>query len=154
VSEIAVSNRVVARSRMGQFIRDCEQAAEATAKDLVKEGASLSRRMAPVGTRHDRRSIPIRQSIDWKMLSRTSGVWFSTAAHALHQEFGTGPHPIIGNPFMHFFWENEGRWWMPGLLGEPDIINHPGHGPQPFLRPAYERISAKAMRVARRHYPG
>jgi hypothetical protein len=150
----AVSNRVVSRNRIGRFISDCEQAAEATARQLVEDGADLSRKMAPVGSRPDSRTIPLAQSIETKMLSRTSGVWRATARHALAQELGAGPHLILGSPYLHFFWESAGRWWVPGLMGEPDIINHPGNAPQPYLRPAYEIIMRRAMAVARQKYPG
>jgi hypothetical protein len=151
---VAVSNRVVARNGIGRFISDCEQAGEATARKMVSRGAKLSRELAPVGSKHDRRSIPISQSIREKMLSRTSGVWQATARHSLHQEFGTRPHTMYGSPFFRFYWEAMGRMWVPGLFGGQDIINHPGHGPQPFLRPAYEMVMAQAMAIARAEYPG
>lgn len=151
---VAVSNRVVVRNRFGEFIRDCEQAAEYTAEDMVKMGAELSREYAPVGSKPDPRDIPIAQSIVHEMLSRTSGVWKALSGHALHQEFGTRPHTMYGNPHFRFYWENEGRMWEPGLFGEQDIINHPGHGPQPFMRPAYKEVMAAAMQIARMRYPG
>jgi hypothetical protein len=151
---IAVSSRVVARNGIGRFIADCEQAATATVRDLITEGEGLSKGMAPVGSKPDPRGTPIIASFFSQMLSRTSGVWGNFSPWALHQEFGTGAHVIMGNPFLSFFWDNAGRMWVPGLYGEPDFVNHPGHGAQPFLRPAYKAISARAMAVARRHYPG
>lgn len=154
MGNVAVSNRVIARNSLGEFIRDCEQAGEATTKKLVEEGAKLSRRLAPSGTKHDYRSIPIKDSIFPRMVSRTAGVWEALARHAMFQEEGTRPHWMIGNPYFHFYWEEQGRMWIPGLFGEPDIIGHPGNKPQPFLRPAYEAIMAKAMEVARQQYPG
>lgn len=154
MASVAVSNRVIARNSIGRFIRDCEQAAERTAEKLVETGAKLSREYAPVGSKPDPRSIPISQSIVSKMLSRTAGVWQALSAHALHQEFGTSPHTMYGNPYFSFFWEEEGRMWEPGLFRERDIINHPGNPPQPFLRPAYEEVMGMATTVADAEYPG
>lgn len=154
MASVAVSNRVVARNSIGRFISDCEQAAEDTAKDMVERGADLSRDLAPVGSKHDPRSIPIAASIRTHMISRTSGVWKATARHALAQELGARPHTMYGNPFFSFYWEAMGRMWKPGLFGDQDIINHPGNAPQPYLRPAYEMVMAQAMEIARANYPG
>jgi hypothetical protein len=153
MSEIAVSNRVVSRNRFGRFIADCEQAAGDTAEDLVKMGARLSKERAPTGAKDDLRTIPLKQSIQSRMLSRTSGVWEATARHSLAIEFGAVHHLIVGNPYLQFYWEAAGRQWVPGLFGEPDIVNHPGNEEQPYLRPAYDMVMAQAMAVARQHYP-
>lgn len=150
----AVSNRVVARNGIGQFIRDCEGAAEKTVRKSVQQGARLSRTLAPVGTKPDPRTIPLKDSIEWEVLSRTSGVWKATARHALPIEKGAVPHVIRGNPFLHFYWDNAGRWWVPGLFGPTDIVNHPGNAAQPYLRPAYEIIMGRIMSIAREEYPG
>lgn len=154
MAAVGVSNRVVVRNELGRFISDCEQAGENTAKKLVERGAKMSRELAPVGPKHDPRTIPLAQSIRARMISRTSGVWESYARHALHQEFGTRAHTMYGSPYFQFYWEAMGRMWIPGLFADQDIINHPGHGPQPFLRPAYEAVMAQAMAVARAEYPG
>jgi hypothetical protein len=146
--DFAVSNRVVSRNGLGQFIRECEQAAERTARDLVERGAELSRNFAPVGHKVDPRTIPLAQSIESRMISSTSGEWFATARHALPVEFGAGPHEITGQ--VHFWWENEGRWWEPG----DNMINHPGNPAQPYLRPAYEIVMGMAIDVADENYPG
>lgn len=156
--DVAVSNRVVVRNGLGRFIEDCEQAGTMTAKKLVQKGARLSRSLAPVGSRPDPRTIPLKQSIKWRMVSSTAGVWGSSARHALHQEYGTTHHTMYGNPTFMFFWENAGRWWIPGLFGPQDIINHPGHeaanGGEGYLRPAYQIVMGQAMEVARQEYPG
>lgn len=133
---------------MGRFIARCEEAATATVKDLIEDGADLSREMAPVGVKDDPRTIPLAQSIETRMLSSTAGVWMATARHALPIELGAARHDITGN--VKFWWEREARWWKPG----DNIIDHPGNAPQPYLRPAYEIIMARAMQVARKHYPG
>lgn len=146
--DIAVSNRVVARNGLGQFIRECEQAAEATVQQLIEDGAKLSIAMAPEGSKPDPRTIPLKSSITSKMTSRTSGHWQASARHALAIEFGAAPHRIDGSPFLRFFWDR---------IGEDVVfraVNHPGNGAQPYLRPAYEIISGRAMAVAAEKYPG
>lgn len=160
MAQVAVSNRVIARSRIGRFIADCEDAGHKTVKEMVQDGAKLSRQMAPLGHKHDARTIPLRQSINWEMISRTAGHWYSTARHALAQELGAGPHIIRGNPSLSFFWEERGRMWIPAaVFYKPpgsvpvDIINHPGNAPQPYLRPAYEVIMRRWAAIARKHYP-
>jgi hypothetical protein len=154
MADVACSNKVIARNGIGQFRRDVEGAATATVRKAVQRGAKLSRQMAPVGPKHDRRTVPLAQSIKWEVTGRTSGHWFATARHALAQELGAAPHLIAGQPVFKFWWENEGRMWIPGLFGEPDIINHPGNPAQPYLRPAYELVMGSIMEIARQEYPG
>lgn len=151
--EVTASNRVVARNSIGQFIEKCEQAATATVETLIDKGAKMSREMAPEGSDHDPRSIPLKQSIHARLISSTSGVWESWSRHAMFVEKDTKPHTYSGNPFFQFYWENAGRMWVPGLFGETDIVNHPGTTAQPFLRPAYEAVMNMAMEVAREKYP-
>jgi hypothetical protein len=151
--EIAVSTRVYARSDLGRFIANCKGAGTATVQELVSDGADLSRDLAPKDTGE------LAASVGWVMLTATSGAWYATARHALPQEFGGSPHIIRGDPSLRFFWEEEGRMWIPAseLYGQPglvDVIHHPGNPPSPYLRPAYTAIMAKALRVADRHYPG
>jgi hypothetical protein len=157
--ELAVSTRVYARNSLGQFIADCKGAGSATVESLVSDGADLSRDLAPVGGKPDPRTIPLKDSIGWVMLSATSGAWFATARHALPTEFGGAPHIIEGNPGLRFYWEEAGRMWIPAsdFYGQPglvDVINHPGNPAQPYLRPAYRAMMAKAIEVADRFYPG
>jgi hypothetical protein len=145
---------VAARNELGQFIRECEVAATGTVHEMVTDGEKISRRLAPRGSKQDSRTIPIRESMFSEMFGRTNGRWGARARHALFQEKGTSAHTMIGNPFFSFFWENAGRMWVPGLMGEIDIINHPGHGPQPYLEPALAIVAAKFPQIARRYYPG
>lgn len=155
----AVSNRVVARNNIGQFIRECEVAAERTIEKAVREGAALSRTFAPVGHKPDLRTIPLKDSIYTKMFGRTSGEWGAAARHALAQEKGAGPHIIAGDPDLSFFWEAKGRRFVPAsefyhTPGLVTIVNHPGNPAHPYLRPAYEIISQRIMAIARGEYPG
>ena len=158
MGDVAVSNRVIARSAIGRFIEDCSRAAHETVREMVEEGAQLSRDMAPVGVKHDSRTLPLAQSIVPQMFSRTSGGWVATARHSLAQELGARPHTIEGNPDLSFFWEERGRRFIPaqdyyGRPGMVTVVNHPGNPPQPYLRPAYERIMVRWSRIAKRYYP-
>lgn len=154
---LAVSNRVIARNGIGRFIGECEGAATKTVTKAAKRGAKLSKAYAPVGHKHDKRTIPLTESIDWRLLSRTAAEWFASARHAMPQEFGAGPHPIEGN--LRFFWEEQGRMFVPasefyGVPGMTTIVNHPGNPAHPYLRPAYEDVMAQFMQIARSEYPG
>jgi hypothetical protein len=154
VGGFAVSNRVVVRNNFGRFIADIEGAATATVKEAAEKGESIAQGLAPVGGKVDPRTAPIHASFFTQVISRTSAIWGNTARHALHQEFGTGPHTITGSPYLHFFWQEAGRWWVPGLFGPQDVVNHPGHGEQPYLRPSYRAVSKMLLDIAKKHYPG
>lgn len=42
---------------------------------------------------------------------------------------GAPPHPIIGSPWLKFWWDREGREFKPGFrrgYPPPDIVKHPG----------------------------
>lgn len=152
--DIAVSNQVIARNNMGQFISACERAATETIRDAVNEGESLSKDFAPVGIKPDYRTVTLREGMYSEVVSRTAGNWGCAARHALPIEKGASAHVISGNPFLHFFWDSAGRWFVPGLFGPQDIVNHPGNAAQPYLRPAYEIVMTRVMQMADRHYPG
>lgn len=137
---------VVQRGQWGRFTAHYSAAGEQTVRDAVEEGAQLSRDMAPVGRKHDPRTIPLKDSIEARMESRTKGSWVSTARHAAPVEFGARPHLITAN--VRFFWEAARRWWVPG----EGFINHPGNDAQPFMRPAYEIIKRRMAEIARRNY--
>lgn len=157
--DIGVSNRVIARNSIGRFIEACSEAAFETVQDSIKEGAKLSREMAPVGHKHDSRTIPLRDSIEWTMTGRTSGHWQATARHALPQELSAAPHEIVGSPGLRFFWEARGRMFEPAEIyyNEPGlvtVVSHPGNPAQPYLRPAYEIVMGHVMQIAAEKYPG
>lgn len=143
---------VKARNHLGQFIRECEMGGRFTVSDMIEMGAAESRRQAPVGLKHDRRSIPLKDSIVTEMTGRTSGRWVALARHALYVEKGTRPHEIISSKF-HFFWENAGRMWIPGLFSDPDVINHPGTEAQPYMEPAFRKVMLRWREIAKRRYP-
>lgn len=145
---VATSTRVVMRDNFGRFIRECEEALGATIEEAVTDGADLSRDLAPVGHKEDPRTIPLGESIEPVVVSRTQGFWQATARHALPIEFGAAAHAIPGD--VSFFWEREGRWWTPGS----NEISHPGNAAQPYLRPAYHVIMRRIMDIARSRYPG
>lgn len=154
VGDITVQNRVVVRNGFGQFISACEAAGQRTADAILEECVEEARQRAPRGPKIDRRTTPLADSFFIKKLSRTSGVFGNFARHALAIEKGARPHPITGSPYLLFYWEEARRMWIPGLFGEPDVVNHPGNDAQPYMRPAYRVVMKRAMDIARRHYPG
>jgi hypothetical protein len=134
------------RNDWGRFAAHYEHAGEQTVRDAIEEGARMSRALAPVGHKHDMRTIPLRESIEPVMETRTKGHWVARARHAAPIEFGGRPHPITA--MVNFFWESAGRWWVPGL----GWINHPGNPPQPYMRPAYEAVKRRMSDIARKNY--
>lgn len=153
VGDISIQNRVVVRNNFGQFIAACEAAGVKTVDTILEEGVEVARDLAPVGHKTDRRTTPLRESFFIEKLSGTSGVFGNFARHALSIEKGARPHPITGSPYLLFYWEEARRMWIPGLMGEPDVVMHPGNDAQPFLRPAYRIVMKRAMDIARRYYP-
>lgn len=159
MSGVAVSSPVLARNSMGEFIAACERGAEKTVKDAIEEGAALSRTFAPIGHKHDKRTVPLQQAIHTRMLGRTRGEWYARARHALAQEKGAAPHPIYGSPGLNFYWEAAGRRFVPASEyyhqpGLQTVVNHPGNPAHEYLRPAYEAVMRRVMAIAKRNYPG
>lgn len=146
--DVAVSNRVVARNGLGQFIAACEAAATATVEQAIKDGEALSRAMAPTGKKKDPRTVTLKEGMFSAMLSATSGHWGCRARHALPVEFGSVRHFQTG--WVDFFWENQGRMWTAG----ENMIDHPADAAQPYLRPAYTAIMNRVMAIAAANYPG
>ncbi len=147
------TTRVVARNRFGQFIRDCEQAAENTVEDVVEEGAKVASGIAP------RRTGRLAASIKPFMLSRTSGVWGTNVKYAAPQEFGAGPHPI--SAYVNFYWDKMGRQWMTPpryeqVTGMPgaDPISHPGNPATGFMIGSFNAVKGRMVQIARARYPG
>lgn len=152
--ELGFAGHVAARNSIGQFIGACERAAAETVKQLIEDGKQRSIANAPIGHKEDPRTPTLQEGMFSEMISRTQGRWGCTARHTLPIEFGAAPHVITGNPWLYFYWEEEGRYWVPGLTGAPDLVNHPGNAAQPFLRPAFEEIKAEASAVMAAKYPG
>lgn len=153
MSGFAVSNRVSVRSSLGTFINDVERSTTRTVERAIEEGAAASRALAPVGEKVDKRTLPLRDSIFTRMEGPNRGYWYSVARHALPIEYGARAHPIIGSPHFQFYWDAAGRWWIPGLMGDPDFIMHPGNAAQPFLRPAYEAVIGRRLdQIMREEY--
>lgn len=146
-----ITTDVTARNSLGRFIKEIEMAGTYTVEDAIADGDRISTIMAPVGSRPDARSTPLKASGFHEMTSATSGRWGNFSGHALFQEKGTGPHTMEGR--FKFFWESAGRMWVPGLYGPVDIINHPGNAAQPFLEPAAKVVKAKLSQIAKRYYP-
>lgn len=153
MSGIVYSNQVIARSRFGQFIRECEQAAEATVLDTVTEGAKLAAVYAP------KRTFRLAGSIKPFMLSATSGVWGTNTPYAAAQEFGAVRHTIDAH--VSFYWNKAGRMWMwpetyERRTGHPgaDPINHPGNPGVHYMRDSQKIMSRRMVQIAKARYPG
>lgn len=144
---IAVSNKVVARNDTGQFITACEIGGRDTMRDIATQGAELSRQLAPVGKKPDPRTPKLRDAISLSYTS-TTAQWRCVARHAIIiEKTGSTQHFQSGD--VQFFWEKRGRMWTPG----DNLISHPPTRPQPYLRPAYIMMMARALDIARSHYP-
>lgn len=146
MAQLPLKMTVVHRGRWGRFAAHYENAGTQTVHDAIEEGAKISRALAPVGTKPDPRTIPLKASIDTEMTSRNSGRWLSTARHAHAVEFGSRPHTISAR--VRFWWEAAGRWWIPG----EGFIHHPGNQAQPFMRPAYDVVKRRLSEIARKRY--
>jgi len=151
--DVAVSTRVVARNNIGQFIRDCEQAAGETVLDVAKQGVAASQALAP------KRTGALAASIQPFLITRTQAVWGSALKYALPQETGARPHPLPAN--VSFWWEREGRPWMAPetylrVTGFPgaDPISHPGNPATHYLRDGFDAIKHRITDIMRKHYPG
>jgi hypothetical protein len=153
MSGVVYTNRVIARNNFGQFIRECEQAAEATVEQTVTEGAEIAASFAP------KRTLRLASSIKPFMLSRTSGVWGTNVPYAASQERGAVPHPI--SAYVSFYWHKVGRQWLhppeyERLFGFPgaDPIQHPGNPATHFLRDSFQIMSRRITTIAKARYPG
>lgn len=146
MARVPVQMTVVHRGQWGRFAAHYEHAGTQTVQDAIEDGAKMSRALAPIGHKHDRRTIPLKASIETEMTARNRGRWFSHARHAGPVEFGAGPHLITAQ--VRFFWEAARRMWVPG----EGFINHPGNRAQPFMRPAYDAIKNRLSAIAKRNY--
>lgn len=125
------------RNRFGRFDRLIGQGTEGMARDMVETTAQFAHEGAPVGpSREDygRREL-LSGSIEGRMTSATAGVVHARAGHAGPQELGAGPH-IIPNAF--------GR-------GLP--VLHPGNAPQPYIRPALQKLRPLIPGMLRKWFP-
>lgn len=143
-----VSARVVVRNDIGRFIADIEGAAPKVIADVLDAGISASQNATPVRTGHLRGSF-------FKIIeSRTRGFYANSAKYAYYQDQGAGPHAMIGSPFFRFYWEREGRMWIPGLFGEPDVIAHPGNPATHFMDAGWPAVRRATPGAMARYYPG
>jgi len=151
VAIVARSRTVFARDSFGAYAAECTAAASRTAAKTAKEGAKTSRRLAPSGAKRDPRpehATPLKRTINWRMTGGSRAEWYATSGHALHVEFGTSATVRSAN--VKFFWDKQGRMFLPGS----NMINHPGMGAQPYLRPAYAMVAqGKMMSIAKAEFP-
>jgi hypothetical protein len=146
-----VSNDVIVRDNMGRFIADIAGAATRSVEDALDEGIAAARVKAP------ERTGRLRASFVPAILSRTSGVFTNTAPYAMAQDQGAVRHDMPAN--VRFFWEREGRMWMPpetylAVTGYPgnDPIDHPGNPATRFMDAGYDRIKRRMQAIIRRNY--
>lgn len=144
--DLAVSAKVVARDEFGRFVDAIKVGGAESMAQLAKEGAEISRELAPYGSKPDPRGGHIKDNISFNSTS-TTAQWYVHVRQGLPQETGAVPHRIPGN--VTFFWEREGYWWKPG----DNEIKHPGNAPKPYLRPAYEIIMARSLMIVKEHMP-
>lgn len=101
------------------------------AKDTARRATSVtncSRASAPVRTGR------LRSSIQWRYAPGIEAIGaevFTNTPYALHMEFGTRPHPIVGNPILRFV-ASDGQTLFRRR------VNHPGNAPRPFLIPCLQ----------------
>jgi hypothetical protein len=136
-----MSSRVQSRNGIGQFAAECSAAAVATAAEMTTDGTKAAKALAP------KRSGALANSI-YPIYMGKAGRWATGMYYAMFQEEGAGPHQLPGN--VSFFWEKMGRQWTPGY----NLINHPGNPATRFMRRSYQIVAARAMAIARKHYPG
>lgn len=154
------SPEVRARDEFGRFLAEMKGAATATISQALEEGARFAKAESPKGTKDDDRGPSIQEGITWALTGANTGHLVSLAAHSAPQEYGAAPHRIEGSPDLSFFWEAEGRWFVPASqLNPPDaarvtVINHPGNPSQPFMRPAYKYMTRRIVEIAKERYPG
>lgn len=103
--------------------RALSRAVEEAADEAAEEMASS----APVATGR------LRQSISKRVSGMSAEVW-PTASYAAFVEYGTRPH-LLGSPVLI-----RGVGWR-------FIAEHPGTRPQPFVRPAAERLRREMREI-------
>lgn len=145
---MVISSEVHARDSFGRFIADVEGAATKVVEDAIQAGEDAARAAAP------ERTGALKAGFFAVVVSRTMGRIGNTTPWADFQDQGTSPHYMIGSPVFRFYWENAGRWWVPGLFGDPDIIFHPGNPAVHFMDTGYAAAVAAARKALPRYYPG
>ena len=150
------------RDEAGRFAKLADEATARAVREVIEEGANISRQLAPSGKKPDPRTIKLKNSITHRMLSSTKGEWSSTARHALFIEKGTAPHPIPAE-HAYFFWERKKRMFYPynspGVWAElgnagTKTISHPGNAPFTYMGTAYLVTRGRLLYVLRGHFPG
>lgn len=132
--------------QVARFVSDCEHSGEQMMERLSEIGADLSRTYAPAGKKDDPRTRHLKDSITASHTATTAH-WEAKARHSVVIEEGGEESLISGR--VNFFWEKEGRDWVPG----DNIIHHPPTLAKPYLRPAYNDVMQLWQEVARIYYP-
>jgi hypothetical protein len=157
----ARTETIFARDTLGQFLKGVEARQHRVIEKGVERGARYSRQLAPRGKPSSRKTyanrpgyVPLKNSIRTRIsINGNQGYWYSIAPHAGYVEEGTAPHIIQGQLVFwwrggFFYWDNyrygpvgSGKQYENWTEEGGAWVRHPGTEAQPFLRPAYERLT-------------
>lgn len=134
MADLTVYATLQQRDHLGRYLASIPEKARRSIEAAAKKGSHVARARATSKTGAMRATIhPI-------MFNDFAGGITVGTDHWKFQEEGTAPHPITGE--VHFWWENEGRPWMPGS----NTISHPGNPAVHFMLAGYEVAKADLMR--------
>lgn len=134
------------QSEFDSWSKALEMAGARMVADMAEDGAKIARELAPVGVKADPRTKRIVDSIV-SYATRTSAHWGVVGTrHGMIIEKGGGPALIPGN--VSFWWEKEGRRWLPG----DNVIHHPPTAAKPYLQPSFDTVMSNWLQYARRYY--
>lgn len=128
----------------GQTYGTLKSGARTAVSKAVKEGANEARTKHTFTSRTGKLEKGIEGfAVGW-VNDETYAGWITVKPrYGQYVEYGTKPHMIVGNPFLHFQWKGE---WV-----NFRYVNHPGTKAQPFMHLAYykaERVLQREMEIA------
>lgn len=142
---MVVTNDIILRNEMGQFIRRMEVGAEGAARELAQSIATLGRVFVP------KRTGRLMRSIQWFMVGPYTGVAVAGEGvpYAAAQEKGASAHVIPsllrgGKTFLYNAEE---------LFAALGPVEHPGNPATHFMGRAYAQVGALSERIVEEHMP-
>ena len=148
------------RNSLGRYEAIIERATGEAVAQAVAEAEAFGKGVVPRSGKRDPRTVSLSEGIIGEQKSRTTGTVKSTARHAAAVEYGTSAHLQPGN--VRFFWENQGREWLPyaspemhedDFPGAP-VIHHPPTAPQPYMDKIKNFLQRRIVEIAKDKYPG
>ena len=140
----------------GRFASLPEKAREALL-EVAQEGAVIAAARAPEGDGSSPRTRPpgrLKRSIHARRTA-LGAEFYSDAPHALPIEYGAGPHPISGRPFLSFPTRTPKLKKVATGRNAGKVVvrhvEHPGNAAKPFMIPAYRAIEGKIIATIRRY---